>query len=306
MLEISTRTAAALVLRLMKPRLTPLAEAASHHEASVRHLILSTMREAQDRVPMGELQDVLSMGHPGTGAPLYIIEPVIQFIADELMGDGVTLMAPHRFLEAKKKKDLPDLLHETLTSGARVAAQPLQMSFDTLNPAAVAWAHDHAAKLIVEISEDVRDAIRLTVVDAFESGIPPRDVARVIRGNIGLTSRDAAAVMKRQLQMLADGVTSDVATKRAEFYAAKLLRRRAETIARTETMRAANEGQQQLWEQAQAKGLLSMMAMKVWITADPCPICAPLEGEEVPLNGTFSIGFDPPAHPNCRCSVGLL
>lgn len=182
----------------------------------------------------------------------------------------------------------------------------VEMAFDIANPEAIAWAEQHAAELVTDVTMEARAAIRTVVTDAFDAGMPPRETAKLIRASIGLTERDAGAVMKRQLKMLADGVDPSVATAKAEKYAAKLLRRRAETIARTETMRASNEGQAQLWKQAREKGLLPATMKKVWIAFDPCPICAPLAGETVPVDATFSIGSDPPAHPNCRCTVGLL
>lgn len=180
------------------------------------------------------------------------------------------------------------------------------MAFDAVNPEAIAWAERHAAELVTDITTEARAAIRTIVTDSFGSGMPPSDVAKLIRSSIGLTERDAAAVMKKQLQDLASGMNSAKATARAERYSAKLLRARATTIARTEGMRAANEGQRQLWEQAKQAGLLSGREMKVWITADPCPICAPLEGETVGIDESFSIGFDPPAHPRCRCTIGIV
>ena len=36
-------------------------------------------------------------------------------------------------------------------------------------------------------------------------------------------------------------------------------------------------------------------------------ICEPLDGQEAALDEPFDGGiFRPPAHPNCRCSVGLV
>ena len=71
-------------------------------------------------------------------------------------------------------------------------------------------------------------------------------------------------------------------------------------------MRASNEGTAQLWKQAQERGILSLTMRKVWQTNDPCPICAPMSGERVKITEDFSIGFDPPAHPNCRCTIGMV
>jgi SPP1 gp7 family putative phage head morphogenesis protein len=178
------------------------------------------------------------------------------------------------------------------------------MAFDVANPEAIAWAERNAARLVTDITTEAQAAIRTIVTDAFANGVSPSETAKLIRASIGLTERDAQAVMNAQLKWIAEGVTN--ATERAEKYAAKLTRRRAQTIARTETMRAANEGQQQLWEQAREAGLLDRTAKKVWIVADPCPICAGMSGETVRIDQTFSIGGDPPAHPNCRCTVGLV
>lgn len=178
------------------------------------------------------------------------------------------------------------------------------MAFDVANPEAIAWAERNAARLVTNVTVEAQDAIRRVVVEGFANGVSPSETARLIRASIGLTERDAGAVMKRQLELLSQGVAN--ATERAEKYAAKLTRARAQTIARTETMRAANEGQAQLWAQAKDAGLLTGGEKKVWITSDPCPICAELEGETVGLNEDFSIGSDPPAHPNCRCTIGMV
>lgn len=180
------------------------------------------------------------------------------------------------------------------------------MAFDATNPEAVAWAQREAASLVVDVTTEARAAIRAVVTQGFEAGVSPSETARLIRSSIGLTERDAGAVMKRHTSLLADGMDGAKAAKKAEAYANKLLNSRAQTIARTETMKASNEGQEQLWAQARSKGLLDSNARKVWIAFDPCPICAPLDGETVGIDEDFSIGTDPPAHPNCRCTIGLV
>lgn len=180
------------------------------------------------------------------------------------------------------------------------------MSFDASNPAAVEWAEQNAARLVTNVTADAKQAIRAIITEGLDHGVPPAKSAQLIRASIGLTERDAAAVMKRQIELMESGLTADVAASRAEKYAAKLTRSRAMTIARTETMKAANEGQSQLWSQAKDAGLLTGREKKVWIVADPCPICAALDGERVGLDEDFSIGSDPPAHPNCRCTIGIV
>lgn len=92
---------------------------------------------------------------------------------------------------------------------------------------------------------------------------------------------------------------------------------RADSIAVTEVTRTVAEGNMQLW------GSTGVVSGKRWMTAvtDVCPVCAPLHGAIVELEGNFTHGPDalanealqkalahlgsafraPPAHPRCRC-----
>lgn len=305
-IDLTRHEAATLLFRLASSRLSPVAESAAKHERSLRRLILDAVEQARAAVPMTELIDVLSLGHPGTGAPLYILEPSVQVLVTQLLGDGVTTYPDHRtrIKTLAATLDVPDILLRALRSGAK--ARRFRMAFDELNPEVLAWVEAHSVVLVTNVSESIREAIRALVAEGFSEGIAPRELARLIRGAIGLTQRDALAVVRRHHKMIADGVSYAKARESDEKYAAKLLRRRALNIARTETMAASNEGQQQLWNQARSAGLLSTDVKKTWITADPCPICAALDGETVSMNGDFSIGSNPPAHPNCRCTIALV
>lgn len=180
------------------------------------------------------------------------------------------------------------------------------MAFDVANPEAIAWARNQSATLVKAITEETRAAIRTLISEGISQKVTPRATARLLRAIIGLTDQGTRAVTRRYAELVGQGVSPWRATQRAEKYAAKLLRSRATTIARTETMRASNEGQQQLWQQALDKGFLPGSAKKAWIVADPCPKCAPLSGEQVPVNAEFSVGINPPLHPRCRCTMGLV
>lgn len=85
---------------------------------------------------------------------------------------------------------------------------------------------------------------------------------------------------------------------------------RANVIARTESMRAANGGQREAWLQAVDSGLLSGRARRTWIaTPDEgvCPLCEALDGQTADLDGEYPDdgGDGPPLHPNCRCTEGV-
>ena len=74
---------------------------------------------------------------------------------------------------------------------------------------------------------------------------------------------------------------------------------RAQMIAVTEVTRAYAEGNKIAWRES---GVTEGME---WNTANDelvCPICGPLDGEQVKLDDKFDGGFEaPPAHPRCRC-----
>ena len=135
----------------------------------------------------------------------------------------------------------------------------------------------------------------------------------MIRPMVGMTTRQAMAAMNFRESLINSGLTlGRVDTLVARFVRRKI-RERAINIARTETLSALNRGVQESWRQARRQGLLTKTAAKTWITtADErlCPICAPLEGQVVGFDEPFqtSVGelLHPPAHPQCRCAMGLV
>lgn len=95
------------------------------------------------------------------------------------------------------------------------------------------------------------------------------------------------------------GENQQQALSRLESVAGDL--NRAEMIARTETVRSYNKGITLFGQESNATA-------KTWeVSSDPCPICEAngLDGE-IPFDQEFGSGDDePPAHPNCRCSMSL-
>ena len=64
--QLSSRSAARLIVTLVQEKLTPVAKAAARHERALARVFLAGVKRGQDAVPMEELIDVLSLGHPGT------------------------------------------------------------------------------------------------------------------------------------------------------------------------------------------------------------------------------------------------
>lgn len=187
---------------------------------------------------------------------------------------------------------------------------PIGFRFDAKNLAAQKVAMLQAARMVTGVSNETRDAIRMLIVRSIREGIPPYEAARMIRSMIGLTNKGTSAAMNYRIGLIEQGHGLDRVNTLVERYTAKSIRRRALTIARTETMGALNKGTLVSWDQAKKEGFLSETAGKEFIvTPDEklCDICAPLgEEDPIPLKESFSGGYDaPPIHPNCRCTMGI-
>jgi SPP1 gp7 family putative phage head morphogenesis protein len=152
-----------------------------------------------------------------------------------------------------------------------------ESQFRSTDPRAVDWIDKHGAELIDGISETLRDDIRDTMATAFED------------------QDKTVAEIADELNALLDDPN------------------RADNIARTETMRASNEGQLEAWDQAVEDGLLTGEEQVEWITTPDdrlCDICEPMDGQTTGLGDTFDVDGEemdgPPAHPRCRCTIGLV
>ena len=232
-----------------------------------------------------------------------------------------------RFIDAQLTDAVEEALRQELGAAGEAELRRLERSlakaapvlarFDLRNPFSEDFVRRRGGELIAGITGQARERIRALVESGFVDGVPVRTTARAIRETLGLDSRGVRAV-ESQIRALADaGSPDDVIERMAQAYADRLLSSRAETIARTETMTAANQGTLDSWRQASREGLIPGGMQKRWIHAKgslrTCPICNELGGSEpVPMGGQFysSIlgeSFDaPPAHPNCRCTVGLV
>lgn len=187
--------------------------------------------------------------------------------------------------------------------------------FDKTNPQARIAAEAQAYDLIRNVDSNSREAIRYLIVRLFdEQGETPESIARKIRAVIGLTDRQAQA-LERFAASLGPDLSDERQAKLIDTYRRRALASRAQTIARTETMRASNAGQTELWRQAQAAGYLPPDQRRQWLVAPDerlCPICKPIPANgPVPLDQPFTGGdggsyLQPPAHPNCRCAMSLV
>ena len=184
---------------------------------------------------------------------------------------------------------------------------------DLGRPAVMQWAADHAAELVTNINTTQREAVKLIIEDGLSRGRHPMRMAKDIRGAVGLNRVQAQALINRRASMEAAGKPAAQIDKALARYEAKMLRRRAITIARTESMKAVNTGRRLLWEQLKEDGALPAVVEQQWLTGEDervCPYCGPLHLMRQPIGRSWTSGpytvKSPPLHVNCRCSLALL
>lgn len=272
-------------------------------EPDLRRVWLKAIAQIKSAVVLARLQQALEEGNVAEA------ETLIPFQA---LDTAVPLAA----------KVMRDALEEAAEATARMMQPEINLAFDVTNPRAVQAAARQAGTMITETSLQTKLAVRQIITRAVDEGIAPYKAARMIREHIGLTKALSKAVANYERGQLAAGVTQAKAAERAARYAKRLLNYRAKNISRTEILRAANQGQQELWRQARDNGLLRGTVKRIWIvTPDDrlCDICAPLDGKVVGLEENFT-GYrrnasgnvseiyselTPPLHPQCRCAIAL-
>lgn len=203
-----------------------------------------------------------------------------------------------------------------------------QLNFTLINPHAVDYAARKLPQIVRSYVADAKETIQTIIVDSVSGKYTGQEAAKLIRDSIGLTPRYERAVDRMRERLSAEGVTGDKLNGKVERYAAKLLRSRANTIARTEIIQAQVSGQRALWQEAANEGIFDRKtAKRVWKTnhegvtdkgnPTPCELCAPMDGQEIDFGGLYEhpefgssnifgdLLSGPPLHPNCLCSEDL-
>lgn len=196
------------------------------------------------------------------------------------------------------------------------------LRFDLVNPYSVSYAQRKLPQIVQAHVEDAKQIIRDIITEAVSGKYTAQTAAQEIRNHIGLTDRYSRAVVKYREELAGEGITGEKLDGKVERYAAKLLRSRAKTIARTEIIQAQVAGQRALWNEAANTGVFDRhTARRKWVTHEDertCELCMALDGQEVPFNGVYThpelgnvnifgdVLNGPTLHPNCRCSEDLI
>jgi len=174
--------------------------------------------------------------------------------------DGISQLEA---MEMPDFKDLTDVRRNTL----------VKRTFTTIDRAAVDFLANYQVQLLGDVSAELAGGIKRVVSQGVLTGKSIPQVAR----DIGRVVKDKEAF------------------RRAGKTVFKTAQRRATLIARTETLRAHNEGRKVFYRQV---GLTKVK----WLIADDartCKICRALDGKVFGIDEVEG----PPLHPACRCTT---
>lgn len=223
-----------------------------------------------------------------------------------------------------------------------------EVTFAITNPRTVAYLQASEFRLIRELTDTLRGAVAHVVRTGVEQGRNPLDVARDVRDvGLTLTERQASYVLnyRRQLetgsldalarelrdrrfdravQRAAESgkpLSAEQIDKMVERYRQRWIKHRAQTIARTESLRAVNAGNRLAWKQAVDAGTVAEdEVVRKWIfthdsrTRDAHRAIPGMNAEGVGLDEPFKTPDGPMMEPgdpsaparatiNCRCTT---
>jgi len=315
-------------------------------QANERHLakdLREAFRHLRNRVPVAEIARLIRHGH-------------LAGVADAagLGHFGEVLKEPFQRLGEvwNKAADIgADRINRDFKrAGKRVRYRPRVakaigdgFDFDLLDEETQAALREAQDDLIAQLDSAARDVIEAAITNGVNAGDTPEEIAAAIRDTISLTDRQAQAVTNYRLLLedldsgalnralrnieydaaVEDAIDSgeflsaDAIDRMVEDYADNFLDFRADTIARTESLRAANQGLRDGYRQAADRGVFPAEAVtRHWqIATDErvCPVCqsvAERNPDGVGLDEDFESEDgpqdDPPIHPRCRCTVEYI
>ena len=163
-------------------------------------------------------------------------------------------------------------------------------------------ARQQAKTFATNLTEAQLNTMAQTIADGLKEGLGTHQVARRLSMVTGLDSNRAKTFQKYVDDLAASGVTGQKLDRMKEKRFKELLGDRRRTIAQTEARFATSHARQ---TEAVATGA----KFKVWMTVGDDRVSQQCRsnqsGGPIPIKDAFPSGHGrPPAHPNCRCTLG--
>lgn len=220
----------------------------------------------------------------------------IDFQKDKAIDITTKLLDWEKLDEAGKRMLKPaglDIMAKSGDEAYKIAG--IEASFDILNPEAVKAVDRICSKAVKEVGKETKQAINHIIREGIKEGKSMGRVAKELRPLVGLTERQVKAVANYDKWLIKKRPDlSDL--KRAQWverYNKKLHRYRTDMIARTESMRATNEGNLIGYKEA------GYATVRWSANVGACEQCDAESGHVYTIEESRGML---PLHPDCRCS----
>jgi hypothetical protein len=244
----------------------------------IRQAFLDAIRGIAEKIDLKQIADYLAAGRTADA---------IGVVNAQLIADGLVPLST-------------SITDATIAAGRSAvgamrevqALSGLNISFGQTNPATVAHLRSYEMDKIIGMTQQALASVKTAITAGVQAGRNPIDVARDVRGAIGLTDRQTQAVANFRAALenqQADALDRALRDKRfdatvarairdkapipkakidamVERYRARYLKYRSEVIARTEAITALNAGNRLAWKQAIADGkIAAAQVTRKWI-----------------------------------------
>ena len=241
-------------------------------EPKIRKAFLQGIHRIKSSMDLKEIENLLQLGK--IDEALRSTQAAIDKLANDII--SYTIVAG---------KDTANLLEDVLN---------VQITFDQTNIRAVNAMRQNKLRMVREFTDEQRRATREALTSGITQGVNPRVQALAFRDSIGLTLKQQQAVnnyrrllennsseaLSRKLRdkrfdssverAIKDGQVLDKSTidRMVTRYQERYIRYRSEVIARTEALRSAHEGSEEMYAQAIESGSLNPEKLiRTWVTA---------------------------------------
>ena len=226
-----------------------------------------------------------------------IVRDLNRRFAKDLALDIATELTDWEWIKDDGKDILKPALLRILANGAEESfvVAGIEARFDVLNPRSVAWAERRCARLVKEVADETRDAIKVVIREGVKEGKAVPRIAKEIRPLVGLTERQMMATAHYEEWLIANRpeLSRREVDRRVDVYARRKHRERADMISRTESAHAVDEGTLEGYEQE------GVEEADILLGPNACDDCVALAGKN-PYKMAEAHGVLP-AHPQCEC-----
>jgi|GEM_PF-5841800 hypothetical protein len=260
------------------------AATAARLDGVLKKRFLQAIEDLRDKVDWRQIAEWLEQGRPDLVMGVFSTE----LLNSGYAGFGAGLTEAFIVGGTMAASFVPPFVDNTTGAEIRVI-------FNVANPALAQVTHQYQISTITQISNETRQTIQQILQDGVTNGINPRQTARQIRQYIGLTPHQLNAVQnyRRMLEnkpvealnnQLRDRRFDRTVTaaelkqhslpkatidKMVDRYAERYLNYRAEMIARTESIRALNMSNYQLWQNMIDEGRVSESRIRrFWLSGE--------------------------------------